>query len=465
MTHKYSIATVAGFALLAALYPATLQAQEVKISWAGQACYVFEGGGATVIVDPFLAGIGYDLPTMPANVVTISHNHPDHNNSGGIKGDFTLLDGRPVVERTPRTAAGLSFVQIPGFHDDKEGATFGRNTIIRWTQGGLHFAHLGDYGQARLTAEQLSDLRDVDVAFLPAGGFFTIDAKATAALIKEFNPRVAVLMHFRTGLGGPAQLAAFPAIAEPFPHLKYKPGKVTLSRANLPSSQEIWLMEVATNVSVVNAASSEAGVPVAPGSLASAYGAFTGAERQAGTALPLERKLGKTEVLVGGKPAPMVFSSNGQVNFQVSAQETPGQKLVEVQVGGERVARGSVTILDRAPGLFLVLNQDGTLNSPSNPARRGQVIQIFGTGQGSDLTQPVADGAAAPASPLARTNEEPGVFIWGRRQEVKYSGLVPGAAGVWQINAAVANDAQTGPNVSLVVHSGLASNELTIAVQ
>lgn len=465
MNQKYSSVLALSFGLLSVAHQAPVQAQEVKVTWAGQACFIFEGGGATVLVDPFMAGIGYDLPVTPADVVTISHNHPDHNNSAGVKGNFTLLDGRPLVERTTRTAAGLSFVQIPGFHDTDGGARFGRNTILRWSQGGLNFVHFGDHGQANLTAEQLADLRDIDVAFVPAGGFFTIDAKGAAALIKEFNPRVAVLMHFRTGLGGPAQLAQFPAIAEPFPHLKYKPGTLTLNRAKLPASPEIWLMEVATNVSVVNAAGNEAGVPVAPGSLASAYGTFTGAERQAGASLPLPRQLGKTEVLVGGKPAPMVFSSTGQVNFQVPSQEAPGQKTVDVQVDGQRVARGSVTILDRAPGLFLVLNQDGTLNSPANPARRGQVIQIFGTGQGNDLSQIVADGAAAPAAPLAMTNEEPGVFLQGRRQEVRFSGLVPGAAGVWQINAAVAGDALTGPSVTLVVHSGLASNELTVAIQ
>jgi uncharacterized protein (TIGR03437 family) len=467
MKTRYSRSTAVAFGIAFALSALEAYAQEVRVTWIGQACYMIESGGRTVIVDPpnQVGGLTFALPEKPADVVTISHNHPDHNNSAGVRGNFTLLDGRTTTERTAVSPAGIPFVLIPGFHDANNGATFGANTIVRWTQGGLNFVHFGDYGQARLTEAQLADLRDIDVAFVPTGGFFTIDARGAASLINEFRPRVAVLMHFRTGLGGPAQLATFPAVVEPFPRVVYKPSSLALTRAQLPASPEVWLMEVDANLSVVNAASSAAGVPVAPGSLASAYGAFPGAARQGAASLPLNSSLGNAEVLVGETAVPLLFSSTGQINFQIPAQEAPGQKPVEIRVGGQRVARGSVTILDKAPGLFLVLNQNQTLNSPTNPARRGELIQIFATGQGSGLSRLVPDGAASPASPLSTTNEEPGVFIEGRRMDVRFSGLTPGTAGVWQINALVAPDAPTGPRVSLVVLSGLVSNELTLAVQ
>jgi uncharacterized protein (TIGR03437 family) len=454
------------FALALALScPFAVAAQNIQITWIGQACYVIEGGGAVVMADPPAANIGYALPETVAHAVTITHNHGDHNNAAGVRGTPALVDGRPTVNRTAQTAAGLPFVLIPGFHDNQNGAARGRNTIIRWSQGGLNFAHFGDYGQDRLTDAQLADLRDIDVAFIPAGGFFTIDARGAAALIGEFRPRVAVLMHFRTALGGPAQLATFPAITEPFPQIVYKPASVALSRAQMPASAEVWLMEVAANVSVVNAAGFSGGVPIAPGSLASAFGTFAGAERVAATSLPLGRQLGNAEVLVGGNPAPMLFSSSEQINFQLSSQESPGQKTLDVRVAGQQVARGSVTILDKAPGIFLALNQDGTLNSASNPARRGQVIQIFASGQGKAVSTPVADGAASPSSPLPVTQEEPGVFLGGQRLAVAFSGLTPGTAGVWQINAVIPNDAPTGPTVTLVVLAGIVSNTLAVAVQ
>src|SRR5262245_52520748 len=90
-------------------------AQTVRITWIGQACfYIQTEGGPTVVVDPPGANIGYALPTTPADAVTISHNHGDHNNSAGVAGTFTLVDGRPTTERSEMTAAGMPFVLVPG---------------------------------------------------------------------------------------------------------------------------------------------------------------------------------------------------------------------------------------------------------------------------------------------------------------------------------------------------------------
>ncbi|MGH9662145.1 MAG: MBL fold metallo-hydrolase, partial [Bryobacteraceae bacterium] len=160
--------------------------QSVRITFIGQATfYVQTEGGPTVVVDPVGGMPGYPLPATPADVVTISHNHGDHNNSAGVQGGFTLVDGRPTTERTEMPAAGMPFVLVPGFHDATNGSARGRNTIIQWTQAGLRWAHFGDYGQASLTEAQLADLRDLDVLMVPAGGFFTIDSGQAATLIEQ----------------------------------------------------------------------------------------------------------------------------------------------------------------------------------------------------------------------------------------------------------------------------------------
>ena len=87
-------------ASLVLLFAAAASAQSVKITWVGQACfYIQTEGGPTVVVDPPAANVGYTLPTMPADVVTVSHNHSDHNFSAGVRGTFTLVDGRPATSR------------------------------------------------------------------------------------------------------------------------------------------------------------------------------------------------------------------------------------------------------------------------------------------------------------------------------------------------------------------------------
>jgi uncharacterized protein (TIGR03437 family) len=220
-------------------------------------------------------------------------------------------------------------------------------------------------------------------------------------------------------------------------------------------------MQPDSSAAAVNAATFEAGTPVAPGSLVSVFGPFTGSQTGGAAGFPLTRKIGETEVFVDGKAVPLLYVSPGQVNFQMPASTAAGQSLAEVRVGGQVAGRAAVTVLPTAPGLFAVANENGTPNSSAAPARGGQVLQIFGTGQGA-VVPSVDDGAAASG----RTSSlvMPNVYLRDRQLQVQYSGLAPGYAGVWQINALLPPDAPTGSTVDLMVVSGLASNKLSVAI-
>jgi len=443
---------------------ALAQDPNVSITWIGQSCFnVGIPGGTTVVTDPPVASVGYTLPPLNADVVTITHNHTDHNNSAGVGGKFTLVDGRPVTSRQEVTAAGLKFVMIPGFHDNSNGAVRGPNTMMVWSLGGIKFAHLGDLGQDQLTAVQLADLTGVDVLFIAAGGFFTVTPERAAAYVNELKPRVAILMHYKTALGGPAQLAGLPAAAAPFSPLLYKPATVVVNRATLPTSTEVWVMQPASDAAAANAASFAAGAPVAPGSVVSIFGKFTSSQTVGAPAYPLPRKLGETEVLVDGKAAPLYYTSPGQVNFQLPAAQAVGQALAEVRVGGQSVGRAPVTVLANAGGIFGTVNQDGRVNSASAAARRGEVLHIFGTGLGA-AAPAVEDGVAAPSQPLSNGVVSPTVVLGGRQHAPLFNGLAPGLAGVWQIDVLIPADASTGPEIPLVVEHGIISNTVTVAV-
>jgi len=144
-------------------------AQSVAITWIGQACFILRGSG-TVVTDPPVASIGYRLPPMTADAVTVTHNHPDHNNTAAVSGDPVIVDGRPVTARQEMTVNGIPFVLIPGFHDNTNGSQRGQNTIVRWTQAGLKFAHFGDFGQDQLTEMQRADLAGLDLLRSPPSG-------------------------------------------------------------------------------------------------------------------------------------------------------------------------------------------------------------------------------------------------------------------------------------------------------
>jgi len=447
------------FLALASVAPA----QNVRITWIGQAGFVFQTeGGATVVADPPSPSVGYPIPDVAADVVTVSHDHSDHNYTQGVKGNFTLVDGRTAMSRSQMTAGGMPFVMIPGFHDAQGGAATGKNTIIQWTQGGLRFAHFGDFGQEQLTDAQLADLQNLDVMIVPAGGYFTVEPEEAAALVAQLRPKVTILAHYHTALGGPVQLATLPAVPVPFSGVAYKPSSVVLSRDRLPATSEVWVMEPLAPALVVNAGSLAAGTPVAPGSLASIFGSFTGAETLAGS-IPLPLKLGQTEVFIAGSAAPLLYVSPAQINFQIPSAVGLGQFPIEVKVSGQTVARAPVTVVKRAPGIFGVVNANGRVNSTSNPAQRGETIQIYATGQGlAPGVAGVADGAAAGASNLTRS--VPQVSLGGRKLTVTRSALMPGVVGVWQVTVTIPTDFSAG-SVSLTLSQGSVSNTVAVAIQ
>ncbi len=448
--------------LCAILFAAAAAAQNVSITWIGQSCfYIQSEGGPTVVTDPPVASIGYTLPATPADVVTISHDHPDHNNSAGVRGSFTLVDGRPVTLRTQTSAAGLNFVMLPAYHDDTFGSMRGPDTIVRWTQGGLNFVHLGDLGQVLLTDAQLADMQNIDVLMFPAGGSFTLDAAQMAKIISQVKPRVAILMHFKTAIGGPAQVAGLPEVVAPFPAIKYKPSSVTLSKQTLPSQAEVWVMEPAADAFVVNPADFTRGKPVAPGGLATVFGTFAGATTDTYSSTPLPRKLGGVEVLVGGNAVPLLYASATQVNFQVPSALAAGQYPLEVRVGGQKVSGGVITTLAHAPELFVAADQAGRIAR----VRRGEFLTIYATGQGG-LTPAVPDGAAPPLSPLTYTAVAPVVLMGTREIAVDFSGMAPIYVGLWVINIKIPADlAPDTYDLTVLYDLNLPSNALKIAVE
>lgn len=233
-----------------------------------------------------------------------------------------------------------------------------------------------------------------------------------------------------------------------------------------------------TGVAVVNAAGFQANFPVSPGSLASAFptgGAFTGATQAGAVETPLPTTLGGAQLLVDGTAAPLIFVFEGQINFQVSYDLEPGRHTLSVTVNGAEVASGSLDVIAAAPGAFslnpadpmqpgAVLNQDNSVNGPENPAARGSVVIVFGTGQGP-LDGTVADGAAAPGDMLISATTTTKAFVAAQEQTVLFSGLAPNFVGLWQANVDL--DDSVGGAVPLFLQlgdAGLTSNAVTIWV-
>ncbi|MEK7406669.1 MAG: ThuA domain-containing protein [Acidobacteriota bacterium] len=197
----------------------------------------------------------------------------------------------------------------------------------------------------------------------------------------------------------------------------------------------------------VNAAgrdSSEANA-VAPGSLVSIFGeGLTSGSTMQAAAWPLPVKLAGTSVEVNGALIPLLYVSPGQINAQLPFTLEPGQASLVVRSATNAGAAELLRTEPAAPGIFAVV--------PS-----GDRVIIYATGLGA--VQPALPaGAAAPGEPLSTTLIEPAVMIGGARATVLFSGLAPGFAGLYQVNATL-----PGPGDVVLEAAGRRSNAVPVA--
>lgn len=167
-----------------------------KISWAGQSCFQIsvsnsKDHSADIVIDPFDESIGLKVPNFSADILLISHDHADHNNAKGIKGEPFIISGPGEYEVKEVFIKG-----IPSFHDDKEGKEKGKNTIYLIEAEDIKFCHMGDFGQKQLTDEQLEKIDGVDVLMIPVGGEYTINSAEAQKIISQIEPKIVIPMHY-----------------------------------------------------------------------------------------------------------------------------------------------------------------------------------------------------------------------------------------------------------------------------
>jgi len=167
----------------------------MKIKWLGHSCFLIESIDHTrVITDPYTvyATLRYDPVGEAADVVTVSHEHRDHNNVQGVKGD-----SRVISEHGTKIEKGIQFKSILTYHDNEKGEKRGKNIVNCFIIDGIRICHLGDLGHL-LGTEEIAEIGTVDVLLIPVGGFYTIDAAVATKVCDSLKPKVVIPMHFKT---------------------------------------------------------------------------------------------------------------------------------------------------------------------------------------------------------------------------------------------------------------------------
>lgn len=166
----------------------------MTISWYGHSCFKItnQGGHLTIITDPFDKSIGLTPPRGNSDIVTVSHDHPDHNNVQAISGQPFVISGPGEYE-----IKGIKIIGCSSYHDKKKGEERGLNTIYLMEIDKIRVCHLGDFGQERLTGKQLEVLGQVDILIVPVGGTYTIEAAEAVKVAEQLEPHLIIPMHYK----------------------------------------------------------------------------------------------------------------------------------------------------------------------------------------------------------------------------------------------------------------------------
>jgi L-ascorbate metabolism protein UlaG (beta-lactamase superfamily) len=164
----------------------------MEITWLGYSCFRLKGKNITVITDPYPPGLGYSLDKPSADIITISHGHPNHSYVSPIGGQPKVINRPGEYE-----IGGALIIGISAFHDAENGATLGKNTIYAIEVDDVTVCHLGDLGHP-LSSNQTEELGNIDVLLVPVGGGTTISAAQAAALVRNIEPKIVIPMHYKT---------------------------------------------------------------------------------------------------------------------------------------------------------------------------------------------------------------------------------------------------------------------------
>lgn len=210
----------------------------MELSWLGHGCFRLKNRDITIILDPFSNESGFSSRGFgEADVITISHDHPTHNNVAAVSGHPRVINGPGEYE-----VAGVLITGVRTYHDGNKGAELGRNTAYVIEIDDMRVCHLGDLGHVP-TPSQAEALNGAEVLLIPVGGHSTVDAAAAAEVISLLEPRLVVPMHYRVE-GSESRLDTLDGflrqmgIAEALPA-----ARLTVTKTTLPLETTVSVLE------------------------------------------------------------------------------------------------------------------------------------------------------------------------------------------------------------------------------
>jgi L-ascorbate metabolism protein UlaG (beta-lactamase superfamily) len=214
----------------------------MKIRYLGHAAFLITSDkGIRIIADPYKTGPGltYGEINESADIVTVSHEHGDHSNAAGVRGN------PEVVKKAGRSAVkGIEFNGIASYHDEAKGRMRGNNIIFCFGVDGIRVCHLGDLGHL-LDAGQVKEVGSVDILLIPVGGYYTIDANVATQVCNQLKPKIVLPMHYKTEKGIPGISGVDEFVKGKNNVSRQDSSEVEFKAGKLPSASQIMVLKPA----------------------------------------------------------------------------------------------------------------------------------------------------------------------------------------------------------------------------
>lgn len=209
----------------------------MDILWYGHSCFrITERGSATVVTDPLGEKLGYEVPRLKADVVTISHDAPGHNNLDAVKGCDHVITGPGEYE-----IGGVFIIGVATYNREQDQPR--HNVVYLFDYDSLKVAHLGDLDHVP-NQSMIDALGPIDIALIPVGGGSALSSSQAAEVVSLLEPSIVVPMHFQTDVSRGIELDPVDRFLKEMGinAIEQEP-MLRISSTNLPEQTQVVLLD------------------------------------------------------------------------------------------------------------------------------------------------------------------------------------------------------------------------------
>lgn len=208
----------------------------MEIFWLGHGCFRLRGRDATVVTDPCPPTTGYKIGRVPADIVTISRDHPDSNYRQAISGEPRYIGGPGEYEIGGVLVTGIRTDQGPAGAD---GA--GRNVAFVIDLDDVRICHLGSIAKVP-HGDDVETLSAADVLIIPVGGAQSLNAEAAAEIVSLLEPKIVLPMQYKTEAAAADLEPVTKFLKEMGVEAKAPEARLSVTKSSRPSDRAVVLL-------------------------------------------------------------------------------------------------------------------------------------------------------------------------------------------------------------------------------